>query len=445
MEIKKLGIFLLLIGTLANGMIFANGESETKNKGNKEIINLKVLDYFCTSDTNSVLSEKYNDEFRAKHPEVELEHEGLESSSARTKLAVEMASGNPSDISFMVISLGQEYSSKGLLLDVKPYIDADPEWSAMYSEATKKAFTWDEKIYLVPAFSQLGGMYCNDSVLKEAGFNGPAKTWNELLEQCKALKKIGKSGFMTNGKEFRYAWLISQIMVRVMGTEEVNSLYNGKDKTSWDDPNTGFIKTLEYFKKLVDAGGFSEDVNGVTDIDAKMRFADGQAAYWFEGSWLVDNFRQICGEEFRDSLSWHIFPGISGVGDPESGVGGSVQGFGISSKIANDPEKLKLALEYTKGFFDTKMASDYLSQLSQLTGTIPTEEALDSVNPLLKKQMITYGNLKNSAFTTDVGAPSPVDIAIKKIVIPGIIDGTMTPEEGAKYVNTKALEFWQDN
>ena len=56
--------------------------------------------------------------------------------------------------------------------------------------------------------------------------------------------------------------------------------------------------------------------------------------------------------------------------------------------------------------------------------------------------MDTYKTITKLAYTTDVGAPSPVDNAIKKIAVPAIMEGTMTPEEAAKEVNLRAIEFW---
>ena len=85
-----------------------------------------------------------------------------------------------------------------------------------------------------------------------------------------------------------------------------------------------------------------------------------------------------------------------------------------------------------------------MTENNQPTGTIPYDEAWESMHPLLLKSSMEYFSkvVKKSAYTTDVGAPSPVDNAVKKIAVPAIMDGTMTPEEAAKEVNLRAVEFW---
>jgi ABC-type glycerol-3-phosphate transport system substrate-binding protein len=442
MKLHRQIIGVLLCLTLATGVLYANGANETASDKNTKKITIRVLDYFNSSEQTVSVINKYNDDFMKKYPDVIIEHEGLESSDERTKLAVEMASGNPPDVSYMVLALGKEYSSKGLLLDLKPYIDADPEWASMYYPSTLDAFTWEGKQYLVPGYGHLGGMYCNLEVLKEAGFDAPAKTWDDLLDQAKALKKIGKTAFITNGKQFRYAWFFTQLMVRVMGTEKINSVYSGANKTSWDDPKAGFIDALTYFKQLVDVGAFPEDVNGLDTAVAQMLFGDGQAAYWYEGTWLIAQFKQNISEEFRDSLVWTTFPAIEGVGDPTGGVGGSLLGYGLSSKVS-DPVKLDYMVKYVKGVMDTQMGSDLISKFSQITGTIPSKESMSNLHPMIVKALSSYEKIDHIAYPTDVSAPSPVDNIIKKTVIPGIIAGTITPVEGAKMVNDKAVEFWQ--
>jgi ABC-type glycerol-3-phosphate transport system substrate-binding protein len=405
-------------------------------------ITLRVLSYSTPEASDYEIYKAFRDEFSAAHPDVIIEHEGLESADCRTKLAVEMAAGNPPDVAFMALGLGREYSSKGLLLDLLPYIEADPEWKSIYTEAGLKGSIWDGKLFLIPSHAHMGGMFCNLEVLKEVGFDAPAKTWEELLAQAKALKAIGKTAFMTSGKNFRYAWFISQLMVRTCGVDTMNELFLGSQKTAWDDPKNGFIDALAKLEELVQAGGFPSDVNGLDATVANMLFGDGQAAYWYEGTWHIGSFKANVSEEFRDSLIWAPFPTIEGAkGDQDGGIGGPLLGWGVSSKL--EGRKKELAIEFVRGVEGRATATRHMVINNQPTGTIPYDEAWESMHPLLKSSMEYYSKVvKKSAYTTDVGAPSPVDNAIKKIAVPAILEGTMTPEEAAKEVNLRAVEFW---
>lgn len=407
-----------------------------------EEVTIRILSYHHTGAHDYPLYKDYMDQFVKDHPNATIEHEGLESADARTKLAVEMAAGNPPDIAFMVLGLGREYASKGLLLDLLPYIEKDPEWKNSYTESALQGSIWDGQLFIAPSQGHMGGMFCNPAVLKEVGFDAPAKTWEELLAQAEALKAVGKSAFMTSGKNSRYAWLISQIMVRTSGVATMDKLYRGSQKTAWDDPANGFVEALIKLEELVKAGGFPKDVNGLDGITANLLFGDGQAAYWYEGTWHINGFKANISEEFRDNLIWAPFPSIEGAkGDQDGGVGGPLLGWGVSSKV--EGLKKELCIDYVRGVESRAMATRHLMENNQPTGTKPLDEAWESIHPLLNSILKYYGSISKTAYPTDVAAPSPVDNAIKKIAVPAIIDGTMTPEEAAKEVNLRAIEYWK--
>lgn len=419
---------------------FAAGQQQSTEQGGE--VTLRVLSYFHTGSDDYPLYSGYMDSFEEANPGVVIEHEGLESADARTKLSVEMASGNPPDVAFMVLGLAREYSEQGLLLDLAPFVQADPEWESIYTPTAISSVTFDGGMYLVPSQAHYGGLFYNPAVLAEAGFDGPARTWDELLEQARALRDVGKYAFLTSGQNFRYAWLFSQILVRTAGVENVNSLYLGDLKTSWDDPDSGFIAALERVEELVEVEAFPPDVNGLTGEVAQLLFGDGEAAYWYEGTWHVNGFENNVSTEFRDSLEWATFPTIPGAtGDQTAGVGGPLLGWGVSGTI-EDPAKLDYAVEFVRGIESREIATRHLRERSQPTGTRPFDDAWENVHPLLEAILGAYADIPATIYPTDVGAPSPVDNAIKRIAVPGIIAGSLTPVEAAAEVNARAIEFW---
>lgn len=431
---------IIVVALLVPFAAFAAGQQQAGEES--EEVTLRVLSYFHSGSDDYPLYTEYMEAFEEANPGVSIEHEGLESADARTKLAVEMASGNPPDIAFMVLGLAREYSQQGLLLDLAPYVQADPEWESIYTPTAISSVTFDGGMYLIPSQAHYGGLFYNPEVLAEAGFDGPAETWDELLEQARGLREIGKHAFLTSGQNFRYAWLFSQVLVRTAGVENVNSLYRGDLKTSWDDPASGFIPALERFQELVEAEAFPPDVNGLTGEVAQLLFGDGEAAYWYEGTWHVNGFENSVSSEFRDSLEWTTFPTIPGAaGDQRAGVGGPLLGWGVSGTI-EDETKLRYAVEFVRGIESREIATRHLRERSQPTGTRPFDEAWEDVHPLLESILGAYEEIPATIYPTDVGAPSPVDNAIKRIAVPGIIAGSLTPQEAAAEVNARAEEFW---
>ena len=168
--------FIIFCALVLPVSVFATGQQE--GAAQDEQVTLRVLSYFHTGSDDYPLYSGYMDSFEEANPGVTIEHEGLESADARTKLAVEMASGNPPDVAFMVLGLAREYSEQGLLLDLAPYVQADPEWESIYTPTAISSVTFNGGMYLIPSQAHYGGLFYNPAVLQEAGFDGPAETWD---------------------------------------------------------------------------------------------------------------------------------------------------------------------------------------------------------------------------------------------------------------------------
>jgi multiple sugar transport system substrate-binding protein len=67
------------------------------------------------------------DAFEARHPEIKVKIEVNDWSSYWQKLRVLVAGGNPPDIFAMDAPLYPDWQSRGALLNLQPYLDADPK------------------------------------------------------------------------------------------------------------------------------------------------------------------------------------------------------------------------------------------------------------------------------------------------------------------------------
>jgi hypothetical protein len=83
-----------------------------------------------------------------------------------------------------------------------------------------------------------------------------------------------------------------------------------------------------------------------------------------------------------------------------------------------------------------------LLEIKQPTGTIPAESALGQIHPMLAAQLKLYHQAKHVALPVDVNMVPPVDNAIKKVAVPAIVDGSMTPAQAAAEVNKYAKEYF---
>ncbi len=407
-------------------------------------VTVTVLDYFPGTGPADMVYDAVRADIEKEFPNIKYEHEGLTSDKAREKLSVQMASGTPPDVSYMVNSLGRQYSKNGLLLDILPYVKKDSEWANMYVQSAVLQYTWNGKMYLAPAQGQLGGLFYNTKVFAKFGLTEPATTWPEFIEQVKKIRAGGIHPFMTGGKEYRYAWFISQILERTAGVKTMYELYHGSQKTAWNDPKNGFIAALTYFKQLVDAGAFPPDVNGISNSVGYMMFGDHQAAMWYEGTWLAGTWKKQISPEFVNELGWTTFPTIPGEkGDQDGGIGGVVQGWGVSSKISG--AKRDAALLLIKRLTDKNTGGQVITKAGSIVFAKLDQPVYDQIDPLVAKAIQTYAKMTNVIVGTDVEGAPAVDNTIKKVAIPALIEGKMTPQEAAEAVNKAAAEFFKTN
>ena len=144
----------------------ASGEgagAQGNNEASGEKIKIRLLTRMAgTSDIVKV----YNgviDEFKAKHPEVEIIDDSQGDESAFNNiLSTDMASGKMANI-YRVQGVAnlQKYIDNGFLLDVTPYLKEDKEWGDSFAPGALAYYSVPGKdgTYAVPMESGLKGVY----------------------------------------------------------------------------------------------------------------------------------------------------------------------------------------------------------------------------------------------------------------------------------------------
>lgn len=103
----------------------------------------------CGTDETHELQEKFNQYFEQKYPSVDC---SLELTPGGTnyfeKLQTLIAAGTPPDVFDMWEGYVQPYAANGVLMDLTPYVDADPEWKMSdFQPAAVAASSYEGKLY----------------------------------------------------------------------------------------------------------------------------------------------------------------------------------------------------------------------------------------------------------------------------------------------------------
>ena len=296
-------------GNKAGGDTQSSADSSKEASDSGEKIKIRLLTRMAgTSDIvkiyNSIL-----DEFKAKHPEVEIIDDSQGDESAFNNiLSTDMASGKMANI-YRVQGVAnlQKYIDNGFLLDVKPYLDADPEWGKSFAPGALSYYSvpGKEGTYAVPMESGLIGVYYHENILKEAGIETFPQTWDDLLA---AIEKLNANGVtpIALGESSNYmgGHLHDQIFYKWLGTEAAKELGNRSKK--WTDPDV--VQTLQYIKDLIDAKAFDPNAVGMQDDIAMTAFQNGEAAMVVTGPWMIGRFVDPEKTPVHDDIKLAKFP-----------------------------------------------------------------------------------------------------------------------------------------
>ncbi len=310
MKIKKV-MALALTGVLSFSMLTACGSKtdSTNKESGDEKVTIRLLTRMAGTSTQVGIYNDIINEFKSKHPEVTIIDDSQGDESAFNNiLTTDIASGTMANI-FRIQGVANlsDYIDNGLLLNLKPYLDADKEWSGGFTEGSLSYYQvpGHEGTYAIPMESGLIGVYYNEMLFKKAGIEKFPETWEQLLDAIAKLKENGIIPIAMGAQStYMAGHLHDQIFYKWMGTEAAKLLGNREMK--WTDE--GVVQTLQFEKDLIDAGAFDPSAAGITDNIALTQFQQGEAAMVITGPWNISTFTDKSATPVSDNVKVAKFP-----------------------------------------------------------------------------------------------------------------------------------------
>lgn len=328
----------------------------------------------------------------------------------------------------------------GYILNLSPYMKEDisgsegldVSWKDSFYPQTLKIVTFNPGnsynvaagIYGVPIDTTVMQFVYNKSLFKEAGLD-PEKTpgtITEFIDWAKNIQaKTGKTGFICGWGE---GWLLN-----ALATEwAINSL--GQDKflrtisgeVPYTDPE--WIDIFGLFAELKNSGILASNIATVTNKEAEAAFAEGKAAFSFNGSWSVNVYKQL-----SENLDYGFFS-LPKVSDdhPVKVWGGAGSSFLVNANSANKKQAIN--------FLRWLSAKEQQEFLSKETNNLPAIiNVVDKLPLILKNLLGTFSNLTHP----DIW-PQNEDSRVIEIMNRGlqqIVMGLKSPEEVAREIQNK--------
>jgi raffinose/stachyose/melibiose transport system substrate-binding protein len=401
------------------------------------------LRYMGTETVGGPVNELFTamlEQFHKDNPDIKVQADLLPSAELRTKITVEMAAGNPPDISVCIPSYSKEFMRDNKIEDWAPIINAVPEFKQWYEPKIINDLAYDDgRIMMLPTEAGIDGFFYNTEIFKKHGWQ-PPKTFDDLLDLTKKAKAAGITLMVTGGKDLRFAWLASALMARTAGKEKAEALAGGKAMDQWDNPEYGFAAAMTKFKQLVDAGLYPKGVLGMSSNEADQTFARGEAAMYYEGTWKVANFETAGGKEFINKLARVDFPAFTDApsGNPRIRVGGTL--WGLMLPVGLNEQVKDAAIRFAKAYCNP----DYNAQLMNTGGRVYAGKCnydRSRMSNVFNNCIDAYLNAELYLKSMDALAPPSVDLAIKQTAMPGLVSGEFTVAQAVAEVQKAAKDY----
>jgi len=268
------------------------------------------------------------------------------------------------DLAIAYESMVAEYTKSGVVVPLDQYLN-DPDVGLSRESIgdiypvfieTNRFPQFDNQLLSFPFTKSLLMMYSNADMLKEAGFDSPPKTWKEFVEQCSAVKRLGKSG---------YALSVDPSTVHAMIMSLGGEIVNPKTlKTGYDEP-----AGLAAFK-LIDRMVEEELAYQIKfdSYDDRADLAGERCAFMIRSS----TSRPYLHEMIKDKFDWTISIPPHGKGQPPVTV---LFGANICM-FKSTPERQRAAWEFIRYFCSTEVTALWATK----TGYMPVRRSATSTD-----------------------------------------------------------------
>jgi ABC-type glycerol-3-phosphate transport system substrate-binding protein len=275
-------------------------------------------------------------------------------------------------------------------------------------------------VYGVPIDVTNIQMLYNKDLFKKAGLdpNRPPRTWEEFVEANKALKAAGIAGLVSGWGEI---WMIdcfaSNYAMNIMGKDKVVATIKGE--VPYTDPD--WIKVFTLFEEMSEKEILASGVVAMVNKAAEQTFANGRAAFAFNGSWCVNVYKGM-----NPNLNYGaMLPPRANTGNKMYIWGGAGASFLVSGKSKNKEEAIAFLRWLTK--------KDQQIFLARETSNLPSNrDSLVNIPGILKEFADDMDNATHPNVLPVNEYSQVIEFFTKGIQ--SIIIGEKTPQEVAAKV-----------
>lgn len=309
-----------------------------------EAVTLQMVESLSNPDRTKVLKTLLA-EFSKANPDIKVQLVTPPTEQADNKIQQMLQAGSGVDVLEVRDLTVGPFGNNGWLYDMTAETEKWAGWDQLTENAQKYAKTTEGKTYFIPyGFYGLSLFYRSDLV-KEAGFDGPPKTWDELLEQARAIQEPSKNryGYAFRGGKNGFTNVVAAIEAYVGDDLDRENAFKTKDgRTIFAAPeaktavDTYFRLFREASPKSSVAWGYPEMVEG---------FNNGSTAFLLQDPEVIAAISQSSTVKADQWSTAPLLLGPSG----KAAQPVATAGWGVAAKSKHKAEATKLIQWLSEG------------------------------------------------------------------------------------------------
>ena len=300
-----------------------------------------------------------------------------------------------------------------------------PEYFERFFPGPLRQFTTsDGAIYGLPLTAQMFGIFVNRTIMEELGLE-PPETWDELIEMAPAIREAGYiplswgNGGGGTCPDF-FLPLIAQYGGDVYALDDLTD-----PDVTWDSEPV--INALALLQRLQQAGVFVDGINGVTESQANELAYQGRSAMMYNGSWMPGVIPLDAPPEYADNYYIVKVPALTA-----DDVHWSGDGSGDAWVVNSGSPNRDLAIEFVEYFLGDEGYPIYIGGSQDMPSGPAALEFVDNENVREMASWLETDGADHILFGQGSWA------AVSN-VCQAILDGSMTPEDGAAQIQADVL------
>lgn len=371
-------------------------------------------------------------EFNTQQPNVNVLIDYVSYDALHDKITTALASTPPAYDVFLVDDIWYaEFADKGYVLDATNRIT--PEMRNGIFEAAWEITTVNDKVYGMPWLLDQKYFFYNEKLLKEAGFDAPPTTWEELVEQSRVIKEKGIVEFPIVWSWGQYEAAICDWVTLLFGNGGAMADESGKPVFNSDIG----VKTLEWMIQTIDEGITNPASVSYVEEDVRNVFSQGKAVFALNWNYMYDlvNF-QAEQSQVTGQIKMALMPAFANSGVKSATIDGSM-GFSVAATSAN-PDAAWSYVEYLTSQPVQEKYSAHMLPIWKTSFEGASGEKLASLSEVTKvtvpmfQQQFPYSHVRPKVpFYPE--ASKALQLALQE---------TLTKQKGAKQALDEAAAKW---